>query len=351
MDGDTWCDMRVPWTYNSDPHDEVVAVRSRAGLYDVSAINIVHISGEDASTVLDTLVAIEVPKLKPGAARLAAEVDDNGVLIDDIMIIRDGPNKYRVTHGSGATPSQLKKVAKGRKVVIEADGDTHVLSLQGPTSLEVLKPHTPMKLDQLPYLCHGETTLFGKSVTIGRCGYSGERGYEIYCSSADAGDIWDNILAYGKAHGVVPASWTSLELIRVEAALLFFPFDMPEGDTTPWEVNMWWAVDVDKKADYIGKKALLYLRGRERFRQSGVILQRDRAVEPGSRIYKDGKDVGVVTSSSYSRYLMQSLGMVHLLPDHTNLGTQVTVRGQDGDCEGTVVRTPFYDPLRLRTGD
>lgn len=348
LDGDTWCDMRVPWTYNSDPYDEVIAVRSRAGLYDVSAINLVHVTGPDALAALDALVAIDVSKLKPGCGRLAAEVNDQGALVDDIMILCDGPNAYRVTHGSGATPEQLKKVAEGRNVSIERDNDTHILSLQGPTSLKILNPHTPMQLEKLPFFNHEKTTLFGKPVIIGRCGYSSERGYEVYCSSADAGNLWDAILEHGKAHGAVPASWTSLDLIRVDSALLFFPFDMPEGDTTPWEVNMSWAVDLDKKADYIGKKAVLGLRGRERVKQAGIVCDHDSAVEVGALIYKDGKEIGVVTSPSFSRYLMQSVAMVHLKPAFTELGTQVTVRNPSGDVQAMVVKTPFYDPLRLR---
>jgi len=349
LDGDTFCNMPVPWTYKTDPHDEVVAVRSRAGLYDVSALNLVHVAGSDAAAILDRLVAIDVPALKPGTARLAAEVDESGALIDDVMIICDAPNKYRVSHGSGATPNQLKKVADGRNVSIESDSDVHVLSLQGPTALRTLMPHTPMQLNKLPYFHHNTTTLFGKNVTLSRGGYSGEHGYEIYCASADVGFIWDSILEHGRAHGIIPASWNSLDLIRVEASLLFFPFDMPEGDTTPWEVNMHWAVDLNKKGDYIGKQALLHLHGRERFRQAGIVCRSENAVEPGSRIHKDGNDIGVVTSSSYSRYLMQSLAMVHLLPAHTALGTQVIVRGKSVTCTGTVVATPFYDPLRLRT--
>ncbi|ODR96880.1 aminomethyltransferase [Methyloceanibacter stevinii] len=348
LDGETWCDMRVPWSYATDPNDEVVAVRTCAGLYDVSALNIVRVTGPDAVATLNGLVAIDVSTIAPGTARLGAEVNENGALVDDIMIICDGPDEYRVTHGSGATPEHLKKVSAGKNVSVEWDRDTHVLSLQGPASLKTLNPHTPMALETLPFFNHAKTTLFGKDVIIGRCGYSGERGYEVYCSSADAGEMWDSILAAGKEFGVVPASWTSLDLIRVESTLLFFPYDMPEGDTTPWEVNMGWGIDEDKQADYIGKQAVLSLRGRERVKQAGIVCDTDDAVEPGTRIFKDGKDVGVVTSSSFSRYLMKSLAMVHLLPDCTGLGTQVTLGGEPGICTGTVVRTPFYDPMRLR---
>ncbi|XSG81499.1 MAG: aminomethyltransferase family protein [Methyloligella sp. ZOD6] len=348
LDGETWCDMAVPWSYDSDPDEEVVAVRSRAGLFDISAINLIHVSGPDAAAVLNSIVAIEVPKMEPGTARLGVEVDEDGALIDDIMIIRDARDRFRVTHGSGATPQQLAMAAEGKDVDIQVDRDTHVISLQGPASLDILNPHTPIALEELDYFHHAETTLFDKKVIIARGGYSGERGYEIYASAADIGEIWDAILEEGKALGVVPASWTALDTLRVEAALLFFPFEMPEGDTTPWEVGMHWAIDEDKRAPYVGKKALRKSRGKERVKQAGVVCRSDKAVEPDAKIYRDGEEIGVVTSAVYSRYLMQSLAMVHLKPEHTALGTAVVVKDAEGEHDGTVVRTPFYDPLRLR---
>ncbi len=349
LDGDTWNRMALPWRYRRDPHEEVIATRSRAALYDVSALNLINVHGPDAESVLDRLVAIDVTRLAPGAARLGAQVDERGALADDIMVLRDGPDRFRVSHGSGATPSALAALAPGRRVSVEADRDTHVLSLQGPGALEVLAPHADSALAALPYLCHVHTSLFGQPVIIGRCGYSGERGYEVYCASRHAVAMWDRILEVGAPAGVIPASWSALELTRVEAGLLFFPFDMPEGDTTPWEVNMDWAVDLAKASDYVGKAALLHLRGRERVRQAGLIVDHADAVEAGAPVYAGADRVGVVTSASYSRYLMQSLAMVHLIPRAILLGTRVSVRSQGGERAATVVRMPFYDPLRLRT--
>lgn len=349
LDGDRWNHMPLPWRYHTDPHEEVVATRTRAGLYDVSALNIVNVSGPDAAAVLDGLVSIDVHRLKPGTARLGAEVNEEGALVDDIMIIRDAPDRFRLSHGSGKTPEHLARLAAGRQIEIQPDRDVHILSLQGPASLDILKPHAGADLGTLRYFHHVATTLFGARVVIGRGGYSGERGYEVYCSSADAVMLWDRILEAGAPFGAIPASWSALELTRVEGALLFFPFEMPEGDTTPWEVNMDWAIDLDKTGDYIGKAALLKLRGRERFRQCGLLCDTDTMVEAGARLLIGNRDVGVVTSASYSRYLMQSLAMVHLLPAHTAIGTRVTIRGSQGECSGTVARTPFYDPLRRRT--
>jgi len=349
LDGDTWNDMPIPWSYSTDPHEEVIATRTRAALYDVSALNIVNVFGPDAEAVLDRLVSIDVTKLKPGSARLGAECNAQGALIDDIMIIRDAADRFRVSHGSGATPKQLAELSEGKRVTVEFDRDVHILSLQGPLSLQVLEPHVSGELAALPYFNHFETRLFDVPVTIGRGGYSGERGYEVYCKAKDAVFLWDKILEVGQPHGVVAASWTALDLTRVEGGLLFYPFEMPEGDTTPWEVNMDWAVDLGKKADYVGKEAVLKLKGRERVKQAGLLVHHHAAVDAGAKIFDGDKEVGVVTTASYSRLLMQSLAMVHLHPSRTNLGTRLTIGHGGKQLEAQVVRTPFYDPLRQRT--
>lgn len=346
LDGETWNGMPIPWSYNSDPNDEVVAVRTRAGLYDVTGLNIVNVTGPDALSVLDQLVTVDVAKLEPGTSRLAAEVNEEGALVDDIMIICDTKEKYRLSHGSGATQETLAKLCEGKDVSFEQDFDVHILSLQGPKSIDVLGPEVNFDLASLDYFKNIKTTLFGCNIFLARGGYSGERGYEVYCSAKDAVFLWDSILEKGKPYGVIPASWDSLDLTRVEANLLFFPFDMPEGDTTPWEVNMDWCVDLDKQADYIGKSAVLASKGKDRIKQAGMICMTDEAVEVGSKIYKDGAEIGVVTSSSYSQYLMQSLAMVHLKPEFTALGTTAVIG--DG-IKAYVTKTPFYDPMRLRT--
>lgn len=349
LDGDSWNDMPIPWSYQSCPHDEVVAVRSRAGLYDVSALNIVNVTGPDAESVIDRLVCIDVTSMEPGTSRLAAELDENGGICDDIMVIRDGKNEFRLSHGSGKTPQQLAKLAHGKNVKIEADRDVHILSLQGPKSLDILAPHVDFNLADLPYFKHVKTVLFDRTVYVARGGYSGERGYEVYCASKDAVHLWDSILEAGKSFGVIPASWNSLELTRMEAGLLFFPFEMPEGDTTPWEVNMGWGVDIDKKGDYIGKEAVLKLKGRERVKHTGLVCESSEAVAAGSKIRRNGKEIGVVTSGSYSRYLMQSIAMVHVKPEHSQVGTEVEVVSNGKSFKGRIVPTPFYDPMRQRT--
>jgi aminomethyltransferase len=346
LDGETWNGMPIPWSYHTDANDEVATVRTRAGLYDVSGLNIVNVTGPDAQLILNQLVTIDVTRLEPGTSRLAAEVNEAGALVDDIMIICDSKDKYRLSHGGGATQQTLAVLAKGKAVTVEQDLDVHILSLQGPKSIDVLNPEVDFEVAELPYFKHVETILFGRNVVFGRGGYSGERGYEIYCKAKDAVYLWDMILEKGQPYGVIAASWDSLDLTRVEASLLFFPFDMPEGDISPWEVNMGWCIDLDKEADYIGKAAVLERKGKERIKQAGMICMSAAAVEVGSKIYKGSIEVGVVTSSSYSQYLMQSLAMVHLKPEFTAIGTSLMI---GGGVKAYVAKTPFYDPMRLRT--
>jgi aminomethyltransferase len=349
LDGDIWNGMHIPWSYSSDVHDEVTAVRSAAGLFDISALNLVDMSGPDAESVLNSLVAKDVTKLLPGQAMIAVETNEAGALCDDIMIIREDASTFKLSHGSGATRQNLELLAAGKNVSISTDSDTHIVSLQGPKALAILAPEVSCDLAGLPYFSFINTTLFGVDVMIGRGGYSGERGYEIYSTAKDMVSLWEKILNAGQSFGLVPASWNCLELTRIEAALQFFPFEMPEGDTTPWEAGLGWAVDVDKAADYTGKAAVLKSRHQSRVQHVGVICNSPVAVEAGSKIYKDGIEVGVITSSSYSQYLMLSLALAHVKPNYSQIGTQLEVIGAASSCSARVAQTPFYDPLRQRS--
>jgi aminomethyltransferase len=341
--------MAIPWSYNTNPHDETVAVRSRAGLFDVSALNLVDVTGPDAEAVLNAMVAKDITKLKVNSGTIAVEVDEAGALCDDVMIIRLGPSAFKVSHGTGKTPENLAALAVGKNVTIKKDDDTHVVSLQGPNSLAILAPHVGIALSDLPYFGFVNTTAFGINVIIGRGGYAAERGYEVYSAAKDIVAIWDKILEVGKPLGVVAASWNCLELTRVEGALQFFPFEMPEGNTTPWEAGLGWAVDLDKSAEYTGKAAVLKSKGQERVKQGGLVCQSAVAVEAGAKILKDGIEVGVVTSSSYSQFLMLSIALMHIKPEFSMIGTEVEVVGEKSSCKARVAQTPFYDPMRIRT--
>ncbi|MFG1462208.1 aminomethyltransferase family protein [Xanthobacter sp. DSM 24535] len=345
---ESWNDTALPQHYATDPYEETEAVRNRAGLIDVSALKIVAVSGPDATAFLNRLVTSDVAKIAPGRSMISSMVGEDGGLIDDVLIYCDSPTSYRLSHGGGATEEVLPLLTEGLDVTFARDDDVHILSLQGPKALEILDPDTPLDMASIPYFGHAPTTLYGIEVSIARGGYSGERGYEVFVKAKDAVEVWDKILEAGKPYGIMPVSWDCLDIGRVEAALLFFPFDMPHKDTTPWEVLMDWTVDLSKP-DFRGKAALIARKGTERSHQAGLEVQHFAAITPGAKIFKDGQEVGTVNSTVFSQHLMKSLALVSLLPTLTALGTAVTVVDDGKSYEANVVRTPFYDPMRLRT--
>ena len=343
----SWNEMPVPQNYTTCPYEEAGAVRYRAGLFDVSALKMVNVTGSEALHFLNHILTTDVSKAAVGDSHISNIVNADGALIDDVLVYIDGVGRYRVSHGGGTFEEAAAAAKRDYNVHLQRDDDLHVLSLQGPLALATLAPHTPMNLAALKYFHHERTTLFGKPVSIARGGYSAERGYEVFCSAADAQHIWDSILAAGKTKGVMPASWSCLDIIRVEGGLLFFPYDMPHGDTTPWEMKADWAVDLTK-SDFVGKQALIAKRGHERSVITGLDVFHSEAVPPLSKITANGRQVGVVTSTAYSRHLMKSLALAQIEPTHTRLGTELVVHG-DTDHKAVVVQMPFYDPMRLRT--
>lgn len=347
LDSD-WNGMPIPQTYATDPYEEVTIVRSKAGLFDVSGLRMINVSGPDAVKVLNHMLTSDIDALAPGQSAISNIVDADGALIDDVLVYRDGPDAYRLSHGGGALEDVIDGFFEGSDASWEKDDDVHILSLQGPLALEILDPHTPFDLKTLKYFEHARTELFGKRVSLARGGYSAERGYEVFCSAADAPILWDAIMDAGKPYGVCAASWSCLDIVRVEGGLLFFPFDMPQGDTTPWEVGADWTVDLSK-ADFHGKAALAAKKGTERVAQVGLEIDAHEAIEPGAKIYKDGAEVGIVNSTTYSKHLMKSIALGHVAPEFKGLGTSLTVKSSLGEFTAHIVRTPFYDPHRLRT--
>ena len=347
LDGE-WNGMPLAQTYSTDPYEEVLATRSRAGLIDVSALRLINVSGPEVVKVLNQMLTSDVDKLKPGESAISNIVDENGSLIDDVLVYRNGPTDFRISHGGGSLEDVIDGFFQGHDATWAKDDDTHVLSLQGPLALDILDPHTPTDLATLSYFQHRPTELFGKKVTLARGGYSAERGYEVFCSAADAVEIWDKILEAGKPVGAIATSWSCLDIVRMEGALLFFPFDMPKGDETPWEVGADWTVDLSKP-DFHGKAALERRKNEIRAANVGLEIDAHEAIEPGAKIVKDGEEVGTVNSTAYSRHLMKSIALGSVPPALKAIGTDFEIKSSAGTFTAHIVRTPFYDPHRLRT--
>lgn len=346
-----WNGLPTPWTYDKDIHEEHVAIRTKAGLMDVSGLKKVHLVGPDSHQVLHHATTRDVTKIQPGRASYAAMLDDRGMFVDDCVVYRTGPNAWMVVHGTGAGHEQLTSQAVGRNVAVLFDNDLQDLSLQGPSAVDFLADHVPGIRD-LTYFSHIGTKLFGRPVTISRTGYTGERGYEIFCRSQDALTVWDTILEEGDDMGIIPCSFTTLDMLRVESHLLFYPYDnsemYPFDDDLPgdslWELGLDFTVSPGKTG-FRGAAQHYHREGKERFKIFGVLIEGDEAAGEGDVLLDvDGKEVGVITCAMYSTLTKRSMAIARMNVDVAVHGTKLHVRGASLDAPAVAHTLPFDDP-------
>lgn len=350
-----WNGMGTAWFYDHTPERakaDYEAIRTKAGLMDVSGLKKVHVVGADAAYVIDRVTTRNVEKIAPGRSTYACMLNDRGFFIDDCIIYHIAVNSWLVVHGTGTGMEQLTTAAAGKNCEIRFDDDLHDMSLQGPRAVDILAKDVPGIRD-LAYFGLMQTRLYGKDVMISRTGYTGERGYEIFCRAKDAVHIWDTILERG-GDDVRPTQFSTLDMLRIESYLLFYPGDNSEtfpfedgspcGDTL-WELGLDFTVSPDK-IGFVGAENHSAMKGKERFKIFGVKLSGDGMdqMEMFARVYHDGKDVGVITYGLSSELNGYSVAIARLDPSVAKAGTPLTVVQPDGtELVATAEEMPFYD--------
>jgi aminomethyltransferase len=344
-----WNGMGTAWTYDSDVNLSHKAIRTQAGLMDVSGLKKVHYVGPHAESLLEYATTRDMTKLYPGKSVYASMLNEAGKFVDDCIIYRTGPNAFMVVHGTGIGYEMLVRASEGRQVAVLFDDDLHDLSLQGPLAVDFLAEHVEGIRD-LPYFHHLQTRLFGCPVMISRTGYTGERGYEIFCKAGDAGLIWDSILEKGESFGIIPCAFSALDMLRVESYLLFFPYDNsemypfkdePAGDTL-WELGLDFTVSKEK-TEFRGCYEHFRLKGKERFNIFGVLLEGNLAPKEGDTLWADGKQVGVITGGMYSQLTEKSMAIARYDVGYAVQGQALEVKGSL-NVSAIAHSLPFDDP-------
>lgn len=350
-----WNGMGTAWFYDHTPERakaDYEAIRTKAGLMDVSGLKKVHVVGEDAAYVIDRVTTRNVEKIGVGRSTYAAILDERGLFVDDCVIYHIAVNSWMVVHGTGTGMEQLTRVAAAKNCSVIMDDDLHDMSLQGPVAVDFLAKHIDGIRD-LAYFGIIHTKLFGKNVMISRTGYTGERGYEIFVGRKDAVHVWDNILSEGESMGIRPTQFSTLDMLRIESYLLFYPGDnsetFPFEDGTPagdslWELGLEFVVSPGKEG-FIGAENHYAMEGKERFKIYGVKLSDSmEQMEMFARVHADGKDVGVITYGLSSELNNYSVAIARLDPSVAKPGTKLTVVQPNGtELAATAEEMPFYD--------
>lgn len=322
------------------------AVRTSAGLFDVSHMGEVFVEGKDSTAFLQKLMTNDVSKLTDGRAQYTIMCNEQGGTIDDLLIYKMSDDKYFLVVNAANTTKDvewMKQHTEGDVTVTDVSADYALLALQGPKAEEVLSRLTDEPLAEIRFFRFKENvSISGHQALVSRTGYTGEDGFEIYTSPESARALWEEILKEGEKDGVVPAGLGSRDTLRFEAGLPLYGQEMDE-ETSPLEAGLGFAVKLGKEADFIGKDALVRQKEEGIPRKLAGIRMIDKGIpRTGYAVYKGEEKIGEVTTGTQSPTLGLNIGNILVAAEHAVLGDEVEVEVRKKRLKAEIVETPFY---------
>ncbi len=329
--------------------DEHLAVRTRAGLFDVSHMGEVDVVGRGALDFLQHVTCNDVARLSPGRIQYSALTTPEGTFIDDLLVYKRGDDDYLLVINAGSTPKDvlwLQAEAKAYDVRLEDVSSRWCqIALQGPRSQEILQPLTKVALAAMKYYTFVQGAVSGVPCLVSRTGYTGEDGFEVYGPADAAEALWYAILGSGAPHGLVPAGLAARDTLRLEAKMALYGNDI-DDTTTVLEADLSWILKLEK-GEFLGRDALVRQKAEGLTRLLVGFETEGRAIaRHGHKAVSLGSEVGTVTSGSFAPFLKKNIGLVYLPIDLTPPGSRfsIDIRGR---LEPAVeVPTPFYTRAR-----
>ncbi|WP_078552892.1 glycine cleavage system aminomethyltransferase GcvT [Bacillus alkalicellulosilyticus] len=336
-------DLPVQFSSIKEEHE---AVRTKAGLFDVSHMGEVEVKGEKALDFLQYVLTNDVSTLQDGQALYTVMCYENGGTVDDLLVYKRADQDYLLVVNAANIETDVawlhSHVIDG-VTITNISNDIALLALQGPVAEEVIQKMTSTNVSEISFFRFKEDVeLAGKKVLLSRTGYTGEDGFEIYCQAEDAPHLWDVILAEGKDSGVVPVGLGARDTLRFEARLPLYGQELSK-DISPLEAGIGFAVKLKKSVDFIGKAALTEQKEQGVPRKLVGIEMIDKGIpRTGYEVFVDDKQVGVVTTGTQSPTLKLNVGLVLLDSEYANLDQEVEVQIRKKRLKAKVVKTPFY---------
>jgi aminomethyltransferase len=320
------------------------AVRTRVGVFDVSHMGELELSGEHAAAVVNYLVTNDLDRIDVGQAMYTCCCNAGGTILDDLIVYKRSHDEILVVCNASnrdKIAAHFKAAAEGHCEFRDVSDDVALIAVQGPHALAVL---TSMgaTVDELKPFRFSEQKLAGADVTVARTGYTGEDGAEIFVAAEKAAALWRALFTAGKDAGIAPAGLGARDTLRLEARLSLYGNDIDET-TNPLEAGLGWTVKFDAD-DFTGKQALLKVKeqGVTRKMVGFEMVGRGIARHGYPLLDGDGKAVGICTSGSPSPTLAKNIGLGYLPPTLADVGTAFRVDCRGKHIDAVVVKTPFY---------
>ncbi|MFC1785524.1 glycine cleavage system aminomethyltransferase GcvT [Candidatus Neomarinimicrobiota bacterium] len=321
---------------------EHLAVRTTAGVFDVSHMGEFIVKGKNAEKFLNFVTINDVSKIEIGQAQYSAMCYDDGGIIDDLLIYRYKDYYMLVVNAANIEKdlNWLKEHLFDGVTIENRSDEIGLIAVQGPKSRDILSKISKQNIINLPFYYFIEGKVADCDGTIARTGYTGELGFEIYGNNDDIPKIWDALFNIGKPMGLVPTGLAARDTLRLEMKYCLYGNDI-DSTTDPNEAGLGWITKVDKK-NFIGREAIID-RKEKMTRRLVCIEMLDKAIpRQGYEIYVNDEKIGYFTSGGQSPSLQKGIGLAYINSPHTKSGTEIEVEIRGKRKKAVIVKPPFY---------
>ena len=341
----------MPLRYRSETAEHR-AVRGAAGLFDLSHMGEIAVSGPGAAAALDYALVGHLSALQPGRARYTMICAPDGGVLDDLIVYRLADTEFLVVANAANTAvvaAALRERAAGYPAQVDdKTSDYALIAIQGPHASRILQSLTDTALDQVRYYSGQRATIAGREVLLARTGYTGEDGFELFTSPGDAEPVWMALTAAGEADGLVPAGLAARDTLRLEAGMPLYGNELGR-EVTPFDAGLGRVVGFDKPGDFVGRAALAERAAATPRRVlAGLTVGSRRVPRHGYQVLWDGEPAGTVTSGAPSPTLGVPIALAYLDPGVARLaaeetaGTRLAVDIRGSTEPARLTDLPFY---------
>ena len=329
-------------------NNEHLAVRQAAGLFDVSHMGEFWVKGPQAFELMQRITTNDVSALFPGRAQYSCLPNENGGIVDDLIVYQYEEQKYMLVVNAANKAKDWEWINKqntGGAELEDASNAISLLAVQGPKAAEILQPLTSVNLSEIPFYHFAVGDFAGAGrVIISNTGYTGSGGFELYLFNEDAQNAWEAIMNQGDGTGLIPAGLGARDTLRLEAGLALYGNDL-DDNTSPIEAGLGWITKLNDGNDFIARSIF------EKQKQEGVdyrlrgFLLEDRGVPRQGYDIVDGHDnpVGHVTSGTMSPLLKQGIGMGYLKRGYWKPDTEIFIKVRKRSLKARIVKPPFVE--------
>ena len=328
---------------------EHLAVRRAAGLFDVSHMGEIEISGPHALSLLQHVTSNDASRLRDFQAQYSALMHPNGSAVDDCVVHRLAEGHYLICVNAANTDKDFDWIARHNSAGAElrnVSNEYSQLALQGPRAAEIVSKVSSTDISGLKYYWFCRAGLCGVEGLLARTGYTGEDGFEFYFAPGDSERVWCALIDAGRAQGLIPAGLGARNTLRLEAGYPLYGHELDE-DTTLLEANLGWITRFDK-GEFLGRDALLDERARgSRKKLVGFEMAGPGIARDGYDLYVANEKAGRVTSGSYAPFLKKNIGMAYTSSPSTGVGSEVEIEIRGRRAAARIVPLPFYKRQKI----